>query len=125
MFEQNSSIIIEIPFDVAQEEAWDVEEKLKQIEGITTDLQEPRDLVAAAMLILHFTTTVMEPIGIIGGGITAIHDVAKIIYDFLHSKHKESASATGKGKVIIIKKGKRIELYNLSIEEIEKILKEQ
>lgn len=123
MSDPDLSILIQIPSDVPQEEIWNVEEKLKQIEGVTTDLQEPRDLVSSIMLILHFATTVMEPVEIIGGGIVALHDVAKLLYDFLHSKQEEKVRSTGKEKVVIIKKGKRIELYNLSIEEIERILK--
>lgn len=124
MSDRNSSILIEIPSGVAQEEVWDVEEKLKQIKGVTTNLQEPKDVATAAILVLNFATTVMGTVGAIGGGIIAIHDVAKIMYDFLHSKHKEKANETGKKKVVIIKKGERIELYNLSIEEIERIIKE-
>jgi len=57
------------------------------------------------------------------GGIKATRDLAQIIYDFLHPQKQEIDRQRGKNKVVIIKKGKRIELYNLSSQEIEKIIK--
>ena len=101
---------------------WDVEEKLKQVEGVTTDLQEPRDPFTATLLFLHFVGPHLGQIAAIAGGIKATHDIAKIIYDFLHPSAKEKTSDQGKNKVVIIQKGKRIELYNLSTEEIVKVL---
>lgn len=124
MPDQERTIFIEIPQDVAQQEMWDVEKKLKQVEGVATDLQEPRDLSTVTVLVLHFATSVMGPIAVIGGGIKSIHDVSKIIYDFLHSKDKDKKGEKGKKKVVITKKGKKIEIYDLSIEEIEKVLRE-
>lgn len=124
MSDRTTTVLIEIPADVAQQEVWDMEEKIKQVEAVGTDLQEPRDVLAGTMLVLHFAASIMGPVDVIGGGIKSIHDVATILYEFLHRAGKEKASEEGKKKVVITKKGKKIELYNLSIEEIEKILKE-
>ncbi|HWS84811.1 MAG TPA: hypothetical protein VN207_11205 [Ktedonobacteraceae bacterium] len=125
MSDQQTTLLIEIPRDVLQQEIWDVEEKFKQVEGVKIELQESRDFIAATLLFLHFAVPYLEQVAAIGGGIKATHDIAKIIHDFLHPAKKENTSEQGKNKVVIIKKGKRIELYNLSTEEIEKVLKEQ
>jgi hypothetical protein len=124
MSDQQTTLLIEIPPDVTQQEVWDVEERLRQVEGVTTELQEPRDLIAATLLFLHVAAPYLGQIAEIGGGIKATHDITKIIYDFLHPVEKEKTGEQGKNKVVIIKKGKRIELYNLSTEEIEKVLEE-
>ena len=125
MLGKQTALLIEIPPDVAQQDVWNFEKQLKRTEGVTTELQEPRDLVSATLLFLHFATPIMGQVAVIGGGIKATHDVAKIIYDFLHPIGKEKSSQQGKNKVVIVKKGKRIELYNLSTQEIEELLKEQ
>ena len=125
MHNQQMTLLIEIPPDVAQQEVWDAEERLRQVDGVTTELQEPRDLVAATLLFIHVAVPIMRDIAIVGGAIKATHDVAKIIHDFLHPAGKEKINARGKNKVVIIKKGKRIELYNLSTEEIVLVLEGQ
>jgi hypothetical protein len=125
MSDQQTTLLIEIPSDVEQQEVWDAEERLRQVEGVKTELQEPRDVIAATLLFLHVAAPYLGQIAAIGGGIKATHDIAKIIYDFLHPAGKEKTNARGKNKVVIVKKGKRIELYNLSTEEIEKVLEEQ
>ncbi len=122
---QQMTLLIEIPPDVAQQEVWDAEERLRQVDGVTIELQEPRDLVAATLLFIHVAVPIMRDIAIAGGAIKTTHDVAKIIHDFLHPVGKEKTNAGGKNKVVIVKKGKRIELYNLSTEEIVKVLQEQ
>lgn len=122
---QRMTLLIVIPPDVAQQEVWDTEERLRQIDGVTIELQEPRDLVAATLLFIHVAVPIMRDIAIAGGAIKATNDVAKIIHDFLHPAGKEKTNAGGKNKVVIVKKGKRIELYNLSTEEIVKVLQEQ
>mgnify|MGYP001455962631 CR=1 FL=1 len=58
------------------------------------------------------------------GGINTIHDLAENISTFLHSHKQEVEQQRDKNKVVITTKGKRIELYNLSSEEIEKIIKQ-
>ncbi len=122
MSDQPTTFRIEIPPDVAQQEVWDVEERLRQVAGVTSELQEPRDFITPTLLFLHVAAPYLGQLAAIGGGIKATHDIAQIIYDFLHPAEKEKASERGKNKVVIIKKGKRIELYNLSTEEIEKVL---
>lgn len=54
----------------------------------------------------------------------SMYEVAKIIHGFLHPVKPEPSSEPSKSKVVIIKKGKRIELYDLSLEEIEKVLEQ-
>lgn len=121
---QQTTLLIEIPPEVAQQEVWNVTEKLEQVEGVTAELQEPKDLITPTLLFLHVVAPHLGQLAAIGGGIKATHDIAKMIYDFLHSVEKEKASEQGKNKVVIIKKGKRIELYNLSTEGIVKVLQE-
>lgn len=125
MSDQQTTLLLEIPSDVAQQEVWDAEERLRQVEGVTTELQEPRDFITPTLLFLHVAAPYLGQIAAIAGGIKATHDIAKILYDFLHPAEKEKTSQQGKNKVVIIKKGKRIELYNLSTEEIVKVLERQ
>lgn len=125
MSDQQTSLLLEIPSEVAQQEVWDAEARLRQVAGVIPELQEPKDFITPTLLFLHFAALYLEQLAAIGGGIKATHDIAKILYDFLHPADKEKSSERGKNKVVIIKKGKRIELYNLSTEEIEKVLEEQ
>lgn len=121
-----TTLLFEIPPDVPQQEVWNIEEKLRQVEGVITELQEPKDFIAPTLLFLHIAAPYMVQLAAIGGGIKATRDIAQIIYDFLHSAGKEKKREQDKkNKVVIIKKGKRIELYNLSTEEIEKVIEEQ
>ena len=122
---QQMTLLIEIPPDVAQQEAWNVAKRLEQVEGVTSELQEPKDFITPTLLFIHLVAPHLGQIAAIGGGIKATRDIAKIIYGFLHPPDKEKANEQGKNKVVIIKKGKRIELYNLSTEEIVKVLQEQ
>lgn len=122
---QQTTLLIEIPPDVAQQEVWEVAERLEQVEGVTSELQEPKDFITPILLFVHVIAPHLGQLAAIGGGIKATHDIAKIIYDFLHPAKKERVSEQGKNKVVIIKNEKRIELYNLSIEEIVKVLEEQ
>jgi hypothetical protein len=115
---------VEIPPEVAQQEVWDLEEQLKQVAGVTTDLQEPRDLIAATLLFLSLVGPHLGQAAAIAGGLKATHDLAQILYNFLHPPQKDTHHPQGKNKVVIVKKGRRIELYNLSPEEIEKIIKQ-
>jgi hypothetical protein len=122
---EQTTLLIEIPPDVEQQEVWNVAERLEQVEGVTSELQEPKDFITPTLLFLHFVAPYLGQLAAIGGGIKATRDIAKIIYDFLHPAAREKTSEQGKSKVVIIKKGKRIELYNLSTEEILKVLQEQ
>src|SRR5438105_14527580 len=124
MSDQPLALQVEIPPEVAQQEVWDLEEQCKQVAGVTTDLQEPRDLIAATLLFLSIVGPHLGQAAAIAGGIKATHDLAQILYNFLHPTKQETDRQQGKNKVVIIKKGKRIELYNLSPKEIEKILEQ-
>ncbi len=119
---QPITFLLEIPSGVAQQDVWDVEERLRQVAGVTTELQEPRDFITATLLFVQVIAPHLEQIAAIGGGIKATYDIAKNIYDFLHPAEKEKTSTLGRNKVVVIKNDKRIELYNLSTEEIEKVI---
>lgn len=122
--DQPITLQVEIPPEVAQQEVWNLEAQLRQIAGITTELQEPKDLLAATQLFITVAGPYVGQAIAVAGGINTLHDLAEHIYTFLHSKKQEAEQQRGKNKVIIITKGKRIELYNLSSEEIEKIIKQ-
>ena len=67
MSDQQTTLLIEIPPDVTQQEVWDVEERLRQVEGVTTELQEPRDVIAATLLFLHVAAPIIGQLAAIGG----------------------------------------------------------
>ena len=122
MPDQPMLLQVEIPPEVMQQEVWNVEEQLGRIAGITTELREPKDLVAATLLFISVAGPYTEQAITVAGGINTLHELAQTIYTFLHPKRQEAELQRGKNKVVIITKGKRIELYNLSSEEIEKII---
>ena len=113
---------LEIPPEVNQRDVWDFEKHLNQIAGIATDLQEPKNILAATLLLIQIAAPYIGQAVTVAGGINTLHDLAQTIFTFLHAKKQEGEHARGKNKVVIITKGKRIELYNLSSEEIEKII---
>jgi len=125
MSNQLITLQLEIPSEVAQQDIWDLEEQLSHLDGITTELQAPKDFIAATLLFIHVVGPYLGEAVAIAGGIKATRDLAQIIYDFLHPKVKEKKHERGKSKIVINKKGKRIVIYNLSIDEIEKLLGEQ
>ncbi|MGZ3646344.1 MAG: hypothetical protein ACXVCM_21110 [Ktedonobacteraceae bacterium] len=124
MSDQPTTLQLEIPPEVAQQDVWDLEERLSQVAGITTDLREPRDPIAAILLLIHVVGPYIGQAVTLAGGVKATHDLAQIIYDFLHPKKQEVVQQRGKNKVVVITKGKRIELYNLTSEEIEHLLEQ-
>ncbi len=113
MSDQPITLRLELPSEIDQQDVWDLEDQLGQIKGVTTDLHEPRDPTIFATLMLIVT---------IAGGFNTLHDFAQNIYDFLHAVHKDASGEQGKNKVVITRNGERIELYNLTTEEIEKVL---
>ena len=122
MSDQSITLLLEIPPEVDQQEVWNLEEKFRQVAGITTELQEPKDVVAATLLFIHIVGPYLGQAAAVAGGIKATRDLAQILYHFFHPTKQEMRDKQGRNKVVIIKKGKRIELYNLSPEEIEKVL---
>lgn len=124
MSDQPITLQLEIPPEVAQQDVWDFEEQLRQISGITTELQEPKDLIAPTLFFIQAAGLYVGQAAAIAGGIVAARDLAQMIYDFLHSEKEEKEQKNGKNKIVVIKKGKRIELYNLSSKEIEKIIEQ-
>ena len=122
MSDRSVTLQLEIPPEVAQQDVWVLEEQFQQVAGVTTDLQEPRDFIAATLLFIHIVGPYLEQAAVVAGGIKAIRDLAQILYNFLHPTKQETDRQQGKNEVVIIKKGRRIELYNLSPEEIEKVL---
>ena|SRR5579864_7011065 len=125
MSDQPIILQLEIPPEVAQQDVWDIEEQLRQVAGVTTDLQEPKDLIAPTLLFIHVVGPYIGQAAAVAGGIKATRDLAQILYGFLHPAKQETNRQQGKNKVVIIKKGKRIELYNLSTEEIVQVLQGQ
>jgi hypothetical protein len=114
---------LEFPPEVVQQEVWELEERLQQIVGITTDLRAPRDLLTATLLFIQIAVPYIGTAVTIAGGINTIHELAQTIYAFLHPKQQDTAQQVGRHKAVIITNGKRFELTDLSIEEIEKIIK--
>src|SRR5437660_4918007 len=117
MLEHRTTVVIELPLDILQQEIWDVEEQFKRVEAVETDLREPKDLVTSTMLVLHIAAATAGVVAGIAGGTKTVYEVAKLLYDFLHRSDKEQVGKEAKKKVVIIKKGESIELYNQSIED--------
>jgi hypothetical protein len=124
MSDQPITLQLEIPSEVAQQDIWNLEEQLGQVAGIKTELREPKDLIAATFLFIHTIGPYAAQAITLAEGINTIHDLAQTLYNFLHPKKQETDGPQGKNKVVITMKGKRIELYNLSSKEIEKIIEE-
>ena len=124
MSDQPITLQLEIPPEAAQQDVWDLEEQVSHVAGITTELREPKDIIAATLLFIHVVGPYLGQAVAVAGGIRATRDLAQIIYDFLHPKKQETDRQQGKNKVVIITKGKRIELYNLTQKEIESILEQ-
>jgi hypothetical protein len=122
MPDQPITLQLEIPPEVVQQDVWNLEAQLRQVAGITTELREPKDLLAATLLFITIAGPYVAQAVTVAGGINTIHDLAETISTFLHSHKQEAEQQRGKNKVVIRTKGKRIELYNLSSEEIEKII---
>ncbi len=124
MSDQSISLLLELPPEIVQQDVWDLEERLKQVTGVTTELQEPKDVLAATLLFIHVIGPYLGQVAAVAGGIQATRDLAQILYNFVHPTKQEADRESGKNKVVIITKGKRIELYNLSSKEIEQVLKQ-
>ena len=124
MSDQSISLLLELPPEIVQQDVWDLEEQCKQVTGVTTELLEPKDVLAAALLFIHVIGPYLGQAAAVAGGVKATRDLAQILYNFLHPTNQKADRKSGKNKVVIITKGKRIELYNLSLEEIEKILEQ-
>jgi hypothetical protein len=122
MSDQSITLQLEIPPEIAQQDVWELEGQHKQVAGVTTDLQEPRDIIAATLLFIYIVGPYLGQAAAVAGGIKATHDLAQILYNFLHPTKQENDRQQGKNKEVIIKKEKQIELYNLSPKEIEKVL---
>jgi len=125
MSEQQTTVFIEIPPDVIQQEVWEVEQQLNLVETVNTELHEPKDIVTSTTLVVHIAIVAAATVTTLAAGSKTVYDVAKILFNFLHRMNKEQAIQEAKKKVILVKKGKRVELYNLSTEEIARILREQ
>ena len=128
MSDSSITLQLEIPPETAQQDVWDLEEQFKRVAGVRTDLQESYDFVAATLLFIHVVGPYLGEAAAAAGGIKAIRDLAQILHDFLHPTKQETDRKPGKNKVVIVKKErenmKRIELYDLSLEEIERVLEQ-
>lgn len=122
-------VSLELSSNISQKELWNFEEELKLIKGVEVDLREPKSLASVTTMIIQIVTDGSQMLGGVVGAAAAIRDVAKVVQKFIHAKDKdkenrdkEEKPGASRSKVVIIKKGKRIELYNLTTEEIEQIL---
>src|SRR3981081_104050 len=106
MSDQPITLQLEIPPEIAQQDVWDLEEQCQQVAGVRTDLQEPRDFIAATLLFIHILGPYLGQAAAVAGGIKATRDLAQILYNFLHPTKQETDHHQGKNKVVIIKKGK-------------------
>lgn len=114
---------IAIPPEVRQQDVWDFEKQLGQIAGVTTDLRESRDLIAETLLLISIAAPYVTQAVTVAGDINTLHDLAQTISTFLHPKKPDIAQQPWKNKVVIIRKEERIELYNLSSNDIEKVVR--
>lgn len=126
MSDQVSTLRLEIPGEIPQQEVWDLETALQQVDGVSTDLQEPRDFVATAVLIVGIATSVAGSMTTLGDGVKTIAEVAKLLHAFFHRPAvKQIAEQTPHTLVIITKKGNRVSVSDLTVAEIEELLKDQ
>ena len=124
MPDQPITLLLEISPNIAQQDVWDLEDQLRQIAGITIELREPKDFLAATLLFIYVAGPYVAQTIAVAGGINTVHELAQTIFTFLHRKKQDADQQRSKNKVVIITKGKRIELYDLPLEEIEKIIKQ-
>lgn len=89
-----------------------LEHRLKQEHDVDVGLLEPR----------HATAPALVSIGIKKSGdraARAVHQVAQALYSFLH----DGASSTGQKQMLLITiEGDHVDIENLTVEEIEKII---
>jgi hypothetical protein len=124
MSDQVSTLRLEIPGEIPQQEVWDLETVLQQVDGISTDLQEPRDFIATAVLIIGITTSIAGSITTLGDGVKTITEVAKLLHAFFHRPTVESVAKQAPHTLVIItKKGNRVSVADLTVAEIEELLK--
>ena len=125
MAEQRIEVLLEIPSNITKQEVWAMEEQLKQVEGVDVDLHEPKDAFSIATQILQITVSISGSFALISGDIKSIYEVSKILYDFLHNRKNKEEKLDDKKKIIITTNRKKVEIYNLSIEEIERLIKDK
>ncbi len=53
MSNQPITLHLEIPQEAAQQDVWELEEQLSRVAGVTTELRQPKDIVAASHLFIH------------------------------------------------------------------------
>ncbi len=121
MADQNITVFLEFSPDVAQQEIQGLEEALKHIQGVETDLQATRDPLATIILVVQIATSV----GIVAGSIKSVYEVAEKVYQFLHRKDKDKVDEQGKERVVLKQGNKTVELYNCSLEEIKQLLSQK
>ena len=117
MSEVVPELLLEIPSNVEQEEVDELNEQLNQIKGVSADLQESKNIFSQIVMVLNIIASDMGIVGAIAGGAVAVHEVAQKIHEFIHAKNERF-------DVVLRKKGKRVELKNLTIEQIERLLRE-
>ena len=121
--DENMVATLEVPVGVSQQEVWSLEKELTTIGGVGVELRSNKDLNSLFTLIIQFEHEANQIIGPIVTAANAVILASKIIHKFLHPDKKESdENIASKRRVIVKRKNERFELYDLSVEEIAKIL---
>jgi len=115
MPENMTRFALYISSNVPQQEIWDLHDQISQLEGVTGDLREERNVVADTVMMI---VTVVGPILTLAEGAKSVYELAKIIYELAHKKEKEGHHVT------INKNGAKIEIKNMSMEDLEKLIRE-
>jgi hypothetical protein len=113
MPEHMTRFALYISSDVPQQELWDLNDQINQIEGVKADLREERNVVADTIMMV---VTIVGPILTLAEGAKSVYELAKILYELAHKKEEGH-------HVTINKNGAKIEIKNMSLEDIEKILR--
>jgi hypothetical protein len=114
MSEHMTRFALYISSDVPQKELWDLNDQINQIEGVKADLREEKTgIVEVVMMVVSFVGPILPIID----GAKTIYELAELLYEFTHKKEK-------KHNVTISKNGTKIEIKDMSVEDIEKLISE-
>jgi hypothetical protein len=112
MSDQAVSFALLISSDIPQQERWDFNKQVNQIEGVTADLREERNIVYDTIMMV---VTIVGPVVAIAEGVKSVSELATLLYEFTHTKEKGY-------DVTINKNGTKVEIKDMSKEDIEKLI---
>jgi hypothetical protein len=114
MSENTTRFALYISSDVPQQELWDLNDQINQIEGVKADLREEKaGIVETVMMIV----SVIGPVLTVVESAKSVYELAKLLYEFTHSKEE-------KHNVTISKNGTKVEIKDMSVEDIKKLISE-